>query len=662
MSRTLLIDNYDSYTYLIYQKVWELSGVQPLLIKNDALSLEAIQQLDFQNIIISPGPGTVSTPQDIGVSREVMQAFPHTPILGVCLGHQLLGQYCGGEVIQAPRPMHGQYSTISLGDSPLFAQMPRQIEVVRYHSLILDRASLPAELKVIAENTSDQLIMGLQHQSNPWFGVQFHPESIGTEFGERIFANFLQISDDWARRGQLSPQATKLKFRKKECDWQEPEAVFAHLFQNAPLSFWLDSSQSGYNGRYSFMGLGMDVLQGSPKKDISPLLEKSLQLNTIDNQDPLPFKGGWVGYWDYEGEANLFMWADRFVAFDHERQEMFLCSAVPNAKNHEDWVSSQIISLKSCEPVSKLHLKSNLFSSAKEQVAIDVKRSRLGYIEDIKAIQELIRQGESYEVCLTNEFQAQTDLDPFYLYRILRTTNPAPFAAYIKAGDFHILSSSPESFVDLQSNGEITSEPIKGTRPVGSTREETERLKLNLRESNKDHAELLMIIDLIRNDLSMICEQASVKVPELIRITEYATLLQASSLIKGQLRKEITPITAFKKIFPGGSITGAPKKRTMEIIDRFEKRKRGVYTGSIGYFSIDRAAAFNIAIRTMVYEAAAQMISFGSGGAILFDSDPEAEYDEIMLKAYALIRALNLAVNGGFEDYTLTEQVLSPKC
>ncbi|MFK7923444.1 MAG: chorismate-binding protein, partial [Bacteroidia bacterium] len=549
MSRTLLIDNYDSYTYIIYQKIWELSGIQPLLIKNDALSLEAIQQLDFQNIILSPGPGTVTRAKDIGVSRQIMQAYPDMPILGVCLGHQLLGEFFGGEIQQAPRPMHGQYSTIALGDSPLFAQMPRQIEVVRYHSLIVERESLPEELLVIAENTADQLIMGLQHQQRPWFGVQFHPESIGTEFGDRIFANFLQISEDWARDGQLQAKPSRLQFRKTLLAWQQPEEIFAHLFQNAPLSFWLDSSLPGYNGRYSYMGLGQDVLQWSPNKDIAPLLEQSLQRNAIKNEDKLPFKGGWLGCWDYEQEDNLFMWVDRFIAFDHERQEMFLCTALPNAQTHTQWVEEQTSMLQDCPKLPKLSLKKSLFPQEKENIAIKAKRSRLGYIDDIKAIQALIKQGESYEVCLTNEFSTQLDLDPFYLYRVLRATNPAPFAAYIKSGDYHILSSSPESFFDLQANGQIKSEPIKGTIRVGESPAETELLKRKLRESNKDHAELLMIIDLIRNDLSMICERASVKVPELIRITEYATLLQASSLIKGQLKPEVNPVAALQAIF-----------------------------------------------------------------------------------------------------------------
>ncbi|MEL7534719.1 MAG: chorismate-binding protein, partial [Bacteroidota bacterium] len=520
---------------------------------------------------------------------------------------------------------------------------------------------LPRELNIIAENTTDQVIMGLQHRLHPWFGVQFHPESIGTEFGDRIFANFLQISEDWARKGRLHQQEDKLAFRKTVLAWQEPEEVFAHLFQNAPLAFWLDSSLEGYNGRYSYMGSGQSVLRSSKTHDIAPLLAQNLQQNEVLNTDNLPFKGGWLGYWDYEQEANTFMWVDRYLAFDHQTREMFLCTALPNASSHQQWVEKQIVELAACPRLPKIGLRKNIIEEPIESIALAAKRSRAGYIADIKAIQALIKKGESYEVCLTNEFSAALALDPFYLYRVLRATNPAPFAAYIKTGDLHILSSSPESFVNLTAGGQISSEPIKGTKAIGNNPEETAALKKALRESNKDHAELLMIIDLIRNDLSMICERASVEVPELVRITEYATLLQASSLIRGQLKAEINPVKAICTIFPGGSITGAPKKRTMEIIESFEKRKRGVYTGSIGFFSLDRAAAFNIAIRTMVYQEAEQKLSFGSGGAVLFDSDPSMEYDEIMLKAYALIRALNLSVSGRYEDYSLTEKVLSPK-
>ncbi|MEL6653093.1 MAG: chorismate-binding protein, partial [Bacteroidota bacterium] len=571
MGRTLLIDNYDSYTYLIYHKLWELSGIQPILIKNDALSLEAIQQLDFQNIVLSPGPGTPSASADIGIAPEVLTAYPDMPILGVCLGHQLLGDFFGATVSHAPRPMHGKYSNIALDDSPLFANMPRQIEVVRYHSLIVEEKGLPEDLKVIARNTADGLIMGLQHRERPWFGVQFHPESIGTEFGERIFANFLQSSQQWSKKGVLKTTVSERRFRKTAFPQHEPESVFAHLFAEAEHAIWLDSSLPGYNAHFSFMGEGRSVLRSSDPQQLAQLLQQNIQTDGFDDEDKsLPFKGGWMGYWDYDQEASMFMWVDRFLAWDHDRGEMWVCTASPNASTHATFVAEIREKLQNCPLLPALKMQANAGKQIDpSEIAFAQKRSRDEYIQDIEAIQDLIRDGESYEVCLTNEFFAELELEPFALYRVLRLTNPAPFAAFVKTGDQYVLSSSPESFVDLRSNAQIRTEPIKGTRPIGQNEKASAQIAAELRASDKDHAELLMIIDLLRNDLSMICEVGSVQVPELVRITRYATLMQASSIIEGKLLPEIGPVEAIQTIFPGGSITGAPKKRTMEIIERF---------------------------------------------------------------------------------------------
>ncbi|MEL7124535.1 MAG: anthranilate synthase component I family protein, partial [Bacteroidota bacterium] len=244
------------------------------------------------------------------------------------------------------------------------------------------------------------------------------------------------------------------------------------------------------------------------------------------------------------------------------------------------------------------------------------------------------------------------------LYRTLRLTNPAPYSAFIKIPGMAFLSSSPECFFTLNNKQEIKSEPIKGTRALGATEDLTDQIKQELLDSAKDHAELLMIIDLIRNDLSKVCEMGSVVVEEMVRLTEYPTVLQTSSLILGKLLNGKTAVDIIKEIFPGGSITGAPKLRTMNIIDAHEDRARGIYTGSIGYLSLDQAAEFNIAIRTMVYETETNTLSFGSGGAILADSDPGAEFQEILVKAYALLRAANLAKFNAFEHLQLSSNEL----
>ena len=254
---------------------------------------------------------------------------------------------------------------------------------------------------------------------------------------------------------------------------------------------------------------------------------------------------------------------------------------------------------------------------------------------------------------MTNEFKLACNIDPFYVYKVLRLSNPAPYSAFFSFADFSILSSSIECFFRLNINGEIISEPIKGTRAKGKSNQETKKIALHLQNCEKEKAELFMITDLIRNDMSQFCKQKSLKVQNISKVTEYETVLQLSSLIKGKIDEQYTAFDVLRKMFPGGSITGAPKYRSMKWIDALENRSRGVYTGSIGYFSIDGSAEFNIAIRTILHKQKNHQYLFGSGGAIIDDSDPEAEFNEVLLKAYALIRAINLAYYGKFEDIVL---------
>lgn len=191
--KTLILDNYDSFTYILAQYVAELGGV-PEVYKNDEILLNEIESKKFTHIIISPGPGNPGVMQDIGICLEVIQKFAgHIPILGVCLGHQAIVHALGGSIIRATRPMHGKRSWMKLSTgSPLFRGVPEKIRGMRYHSLIAKRDSLPEELKITAETSDDSLIMAIQHTKQPLFGIQFHPESIGTEFGKQMIANFLK--------------------------------------------------------------------------------------------------------------------------------------------------------------------------------------------------------------------------------------------------------------------------------------------------------------------------------------------------------------------------------------------------------------------------------------------------------------------------------------
>ena len=300
--------------------------------------------------------------------------------------------------------------------------------------------------------------------------------------------------------------------------------------------------------------------------------------------------------------------------------------------------------------------------------------SRDAYCRAVLRAKEYIAAGDIYQVNLSQRFQCEVDAPPQELYSALRAANPAPYCAYLDIGEAQILSTSPECFLRMDGRSVVT-RPIKGTRPRGTTAVEDGRQACELLASPKDNAELVMITDLERNDLGKVCEFGSVRVSELVRVETYATVHHLVSTIGGTLRPDVSHVDCVRACFPGGSITGAPKIRAMEIIDELEQRARGVYTGAIGFFGFNGLSQFNVAIRTAVYQplvaetpdgavshralpttannptvgragsarrfGPSGRLTFHAGGGIVADSEPEAEYAETLAKAEGIIRGLN---------------------
>jgi len=278
--------------------------------------------------------------------------------------------------------------------------------------------------------------------------------------------------------------------------------------------------------------------------------------------------------------------------------------------------------------------------------------SRDAYYRAVLHAKEYIAAGDIYQVNLSQRFQCEVDAPPQELYSALRVANPAPYCAYLDIGEAQILSTSPECFLRMDGRSIVT-RPIKGTRPRGTTAVEDERQARELLASPKDNAELVMITDLERNDIGKVCEFGSVHVSELVRVESYATVHHLVSTIGGTLRPDVSHVDCVRACFPGGSITGAPKIRAMEIIDELEQHARGVYTGAIGYFGFNGLSQFNVAIRTSVYQSRTCLaevprlrdeggrLTFHAGGGIVADSEPEAEYAETLDKAEGIIRGLN---------------------
>ena len=268
---------------------------------------------------------------------------------------------------------------------------------------------------------------------------------------------------------------------------------------------------------------------------------------------------------------------------------------------------------------------------------IESNLTRDDYDHAIRRILDYIAAGDVYQINFSQRFRARTTAPPALLYHALRRANPAPFAAYLDCGAGQILSSSPERFLQIRGR-HIQTRPIKGTRPRTGDEQADQKAARELMMSAKDQAELLMITDLERNDLGRVCEFGSVHVPELVTLENYATVMHLVSTVEGRLAGGVTAAEALRACFPGGSITGAPKIRAMEIIDELEPCARGVYTGAIGYLGFNGVADFNIAIRTMVHQNG--IVHFHAGGGIIADSEPALEYEETLHKARGMMRAL----------------------
>lgn len=684
--RTLVVDNYDSFTHNLVHLLAVVNQEEPIVIRNDEVDWAELDGHAFDNVVISPGPGRPDRPADFGISARLIAECAR-PVLGVCLGHQGIAAMAGGAVVRAPRPMHGKTSLVQHSGYGLFQGVPSPLVVARYHSLIVHRP-LPAGLIETAW-TEDGLVMGLEHRTRPLWGVQFHPESIITEHGRRLIENFRDMTWSVAPRRSSTGWTGKPKPRRAAdpapplvAAWREipleidAESAFVRLFGTAPTAFWLDNSlvepgrsRWSYFGdasagvaRYDSSERRLDILgpKGQRHEPISIFdhLDGS-RVAAIENRPPCPFTGGHVGWLGYElgrecgGETlrrsptpdALFLQVDRFVAVDHRDRCSYVVAIGPRSglDDAQRWVDAMVEHLAAVEPVPP-----PAAGTMAEPLRFRLDRPRATYLADVEQCLDWIGQGETYQVCLTNEITTAAEVDPLVLYRILRRVNPAPYAVFLRWDGGAVLSASPERFLQADAQGRVEAKPIKGTIRRHADAAIDHALAQELAASEKDRAENVMIVDLLRNDLSRVCYPGSVVVPKLCDVESYATVHQLVSTIRGQLRDGRSVVDLVRATFPGGSMTGAPKVRTLQLIDRLEQRARGIYSGGLGWFGHDGAAELSIVIRTIVQ--ANGRLSIGVGGGIVAQSTPHGEFEEMLLKAKASIRAIVLAATGDFDE------------
>ena len=445
----------------------------------------------------------------------------------------------------------------------------------------------------------------------------------------------------------------------RELNTFRPAAELFQYFANEKDSAFLDSSLVNQLGRYSIIGVypylrlmkddsGFYINgQKATESTFEEYLKKYLLEHKDENKSSLPMVSGAIGYFSYEYGRKLMqvssckenlvsipdamlIFYDFYVIEDRHEKKTYLVA---------NGITEDAEKLLSC-------VERQISEPAEETVGICTDSFNIEVTPNFEkeeykqAVDDMIRyiiEGDIYITNMTQQLKVKSDKKPLDVFYNLRENNPSPFGGYMDYGDFQIVCASPERFLKMK-QGHVNTRPIKGTRKRGETPEEDLFMRTELENSEKDKSELLMIVDLERNDLNRVCRPGSVKVTELFTVEEYATVFHLVSDIEGELEEGKTVMDLLEAAFPGGSITGAPKYRAMEIIDELENNQRNLYTGSIGYLTLDGDCDFNIVIRTALHKDG--MYYLGVGGGITAESDLEFEYEETLQKAKAVLEAM----------------------
>ncbi|KAI8823200.1 glutamine amidotransferase of anthranilate synthase [Fimicolochytrium jonesii] len=677
--RTLIVDNYDSYTFNLYQYCCSALGrdeLLPVVIRNNQFTW------------------------DFGICADLLK-HAAVPILGVCLGHQGLAAISGGQVVHAAEPFHGRTSPVTHTShthtrpphqSLRHAQEPVQCSQVSFACCLAGRLDheawlfgLPECLKIIATTKGKagepDVIMGLEHREKPIWGVQFHPESICTEDGSRIIENFHTLAARyWETHGKRphdardmtrefqtlsvlpEPLTTRtnttddmnakkpiIHARRLKTPYVDAERVFTEMFSGEEVAFWLDSAklfdrilyrQTHRNPHSPHPAHPPHPPNNPPPPPsetfftyISTLLSTrglhtaTLHPTSTSNSPPFPFTCGLVGLFGEMKEESL----GRDVA------------AKTKARGRKHF------GVENGGSVPDAAGRNSSITTPHDSPTFTLAHPHPTYLTNVHTALREITNGETYEVCLTTRISTPlppSHPDPYTLYTHLRAHNPAPYGAFLRLGaNLSIASSSPERFMRVEQDATVSMKPIKGTakraertpgEPEDAWTRRDEAVRRALEGDEKNRAENLMVHS-----------RPDPKRPEhhlppahrlrarLMHVESYATVHQLVTTVQGRLRTELNAVDAVMHSFPPGSMTGAPKLRTVDILETLEKAPRGPYSGVLGYFSLTGAAEFSVVIRTAVVTR--DEISVGAGGAIIALSDPEEEYREMLLKANSVL-------------------------
>lgn len=749
----LVIDNYDSFVHNLVRYLRELH-VPVVVYRHDALDLEEIAALAPSGILLSPGP---KRPSDSGICQAAVRAFAGIiPILGVCLGHQVIADVFGGSIVKGKEPVHGKNSQIHHDGRGVFTALPMPFSATRYHSLVVSDIRFPDCLEVSAR-TPDGIIMGIRHRTLAVEGVQFHPEAERTEHGHLLLANFihqcgfageagnvLQQNGQSANPVLIPQQAKSMGLGLHESSTAiltdlddripyiaetriqllsahvEAYEVFTATRHMAGTVFLDSAARDPELGRYSMVAwspwmalteraggtLRMrwdikvmepefvrkaephPILEPDPEtmllpEDVLTVVARVLKANRKAPYPGLPFVGGAIGLIGYEAQvqatgilqsepgddftdalnpcsqiqpATWFWFHRNLFISDHATGLRYLLQTGPDT-DMETPESGEAAFWRmmgntwsiplddGCLAVDMAKKPPSLSMPIGWQERFQTNFTEEAYCDAVSAMRTHISNGDIYLANMTRQFRTKTDLSGFELHDRLRRLNPASFSAWFPFGRFELISASPERFLRIV-DGWVETRPIKGTRPRGTTPEADAANRKALGDSLKDQAELLMVTDLERNDLSLVCEPGTVSVSDLFELEVHPTVFHLAATVRGRLENGLDAVDCMRACFPGGSITGTPKIQAMLVIRELERIPRGAYTGCLGYFGYDGGADFSIIIRTLVKQG--EDVSFGVGGGVTWDSVPSEEHQETLDKAQALMAVLseNLASSG----------------
>ncbi|EPX71104.1 para-aminobenzoate synthase [Schizosaccharomyces octosporus yFS286] len=691
--RILLVDCYDSYTFNVHDLIQRVSSECTITTVHwDTARPDLWDRLNcFDAIFIGPGPGNPS--EYAFVFEKIWNS--DVPTLGICLGFQSLALYYGCSVDKMPTlPWHGRASSIRTTNDSIYQNLPL-VKGMRYHSLYVD--SIPTNaLRVLAKSTEDQIIMAIEAVEKPHYGILYHPESIGSSDAVSIVRNFFNV----VRKSRMKNQSTAsrvtgfdaleiqpspfiknpgiptMRISSQEIPWVDPLTVVDYLINvNKPICF-LDSAKKP--GKFSIVGFFDGPFSHfiRYKKSISTTYIVNCHNNREEKYEgdfweivakfmdqhkafpidsKLPFHGGIIGAIGYEcsdyssrsiAEISSFAdsaerneknyvdaelaFVDRSIVFDLEDKKAYVQTLHPTDDRLHIWWKDLLCDL---EKFNKRTTKPHGCGSTTK------KPTEQDYTDRVRVCQEKLLAGDSYEMCLTDTTFASTDpyLSDYDLYLQVRSHNPSSFAGFLRFPHLTLLCCSPERFMKYE-NSTCHFSPIKGTLKKGPqmTYEEARSKLLN----PKDTAELNMIIDLIRNDLHQLAKKGSVEVPQLYQVEEHPTVYSLLSHIYGQVDKSVTAWDVLAKCFPPGSMTGAPKLRTVRMLEELEPHGRGIYSGTLGYWDVTGSSEFNVVIRSAFKYDEDNLWRIGAGGAVTVLSTPLGEYEEMLLKVNSILPAL----------------------